>query len=96
VTTLTGRRRGRLLFGEAHRAEYLDLADDAAKAALYALVSAGMRVVAFAETTIVVETPVSPELPDQVRRAGDLTRNAIEQVLPGVPAACVTQPLDCW
>ncbi len=43
VVTLTGRVRGRLPFGQARSAEYLDLADDAAQSALYSVVEAGSQ-----------------------------------------------------
>jgi hypothetical protein len=57
VTTLSGRVRGRMLFAEARQAEYLDLADDAAKAALFALAAGGLQAAAFADYTVVVEVP---------------------------------------
>src|SRR5262249_28671968 len=57
VVTRTGRVRGGLSFGQARSAEHLDLADDAAKAALFAVAAAGYRVAAFAEGTILVELP---------------------------------------
>src|SRR5262249_7251700 len=52
VVTLTGRARGGMLFAEARQAEYLDLADDAVKAALFALAADRLNVVAFADNEV--------------------------------------------
>ena len=58
VRTLTGRVRGRLSFSQARGAEYLDLADDAIKLALFNVVeetskeTAACKVVACADDTI--------------------------------------------
>jgi hypothetical protein len=96
VTTLTGRKRGRVLFGEARSAEYQDLADDAAKSALFAIASAGYRLVAFAANTILVEIEDSSDVEAQAARAEVLARAAVEKVLPGIPVACRTRVQHRW
>jgi hypothetical protein len=79
VTTLTGRVRGRSLFSEARRAEYLDLADDAVKAALFSVVAGGFKVVAYAENTIVIELPISSDLADN---SSTVRHDSSQQLVP--------------
>ncbi len=95
VVTLTGRVRGRLPFGQARAAEYLDLADDAAKSALFSLADAGQVIVAFAGNTSLIE--VDPAEPDDVVEAvkGRVCRGA-DEVLGEVPSACEVEFLEAW
>jgi hypothetical protein len=96
VVTLTGRVLGRLLFSEARRAEYLTLADDAVKAALFALAERGYRVVAFAEGTAVLEVEGPGSAEGEVKKAEDLARGGAEEVLGPIPVACVGRALRSW
>jgi hypothetical protein len=96
VVTLTGRVLGRLLFGEARREAYLTLADDAAKAALFALAEGGYRVVAFAEGTAVLEVDGHGSLEGAAKEAEGLARGGAEEVLGPIPVACVGRALRSW
>jgi hypothetical protein len=96
VTTLAGRVLGRLLFAEARHLQYLGTADDAAKAALFALAEAGYRVVAFADNAIVTEVDGSADLAEKVREAEALARRGAEEVLSPIPAVCVGRVLASW
>jgi hypothetical protein len=96
VKTLTGRVRGRLLFGEARGAEYLDLADDAAKEALFSLVAAGLKVAGYAGGRIVLETPIGTETQDRAQRAEGLASGGAETVLGGIPVPCFARLQDSW
>ena len=95
VTTLTGRMRSRSPFGIAHRAEYLDLADDAAKAALFAVCRTGLKVAAFLDETIVIECPADLTVQSTAQQVFDLANGAIERVLHGVPGKCACR-FDTW
>ena len=57
MTTLTGRVRGRVGFTQARNTPFQGLAADGAKLALWALIRAGYRVVAFIHDEIIVELP---------------------------------------
>ena len=96
MVTLTGRTRGRLPFSQARGAEYLDLADDAAKSALYSVVAAGYRVVAHTEDTILVELPDLDETAGQAEEVQRLAREGAEAVLAGIAANCTTEMLFRW
>jgi hypothetical protein len=98
LTAPTGRMRGRMRFAEARQAAYRDVADDAAKAALFAVAAAGYRVVAFAPETIVAETPWPREAgpTDALVEAPELVRRAVGKVLDPVPAACHGAWRDHW
>jgi hypothetical protein len=96
VVTRAGRARGGLLFSESRRAEYLDLADDAAKAALFTLAAAGHRVAAFAEGTILLEVPATRDLTGTTAQAQSLAHAAVEEVLNPIPAGCEARVLASW
>ena len=57
VTTLTGRVRGRVSFTQARNTPFQGLAADGAKLALWELIRAGYRVVAFIHDEILIELP---------------------------------------
>jgi hypothetical protein len=97
-STLTpnGRRSGRLLFSQAHAAEYLDLADDAAKLALFTIVSSGYQVAAFTEEAILVEMPVSEDLAAQTAQMQTLISATVQQMLGNVPVQCDVAIRETW
>jgi hypothetical protein len=96
VTTLTGRVRGRLLFCEACQAEYLDLADDAVKAAAFALADGGFPVAAVAGGALVTHVHPTPDAAGEARRAERLAGQAAGEVIRPVPAACAARWADFW
>jgi hypothetical protein len=96
VVTLTGRVRARLPFGQTRAAGYLDLADDAVKAALFAVVRGGYRVAAYAEDTTLVELHESLDTAGRAEEARKLAREGAEEVLRGIPAVCEVEVLARW
>jgi hypothetical protein len=94
--TLTGRVRGCLPFSQARAAEFLDLADDAAKSALFAVLMAGYRVVAYADDTILVELAESAQVAEQAELVKGIAQQGTEEVLHGVPAFCRVELLAQW
>jgi hypothetical protein len=93
---LAGRVLGRLRFQETRRTEYLTVADDAAKAALFALAEGGHRVVAFAEDTIVTEADCPADLGEKAKEAGELARRGAEEVLGTIPLTCAGKGRNRW
>ena len=89
VTTLTGRIRGRVSFTQARNTPFQGLAADGAKFALWDLLRAGYRVVAFVHDEVVVE--LSEEGVDhlaEARRVESILNRAMEKVTGAVPVAC--------
>jgi hypothetical protein len=93
VVSLSGRARGRLPFAQARAADYLDLADDAAKSALFRVAAAGHKVVGYADATIVIELPSAADAADRADEASELARHGAEDVLRDVPAKCSAEVL---
>jgi hypothetical protein len=96
VVTRTGRVRGGLSFSQARSAEHLDLADDAAKAALFAVAAAGYLVAAFAEGTILVELPDGDRAAGEVAKAAELAGRGAVGALDGLPAVSQGRLLRSW
>jgi hypothetical protein len=96
VAARTGRVRGRLPFSQARAAEYLDLADDAAKSALFAVAVGGYAVAAYAAGTILVELPDTADFAGEAERAKELARRGAEEALGGVRAECDAELLARW
>jgi hypothetical protein len=96
AATLAGRVRGGLSFAQARGAAYLDLADDAIKSAVFAVVAGGFRAVAVVGETALVELPEGPDVIAQVAQARHLAQQGAQAALPGVPAACAADLLTSW
>ena len=89
VTTLTGRVRGRVGFTQARNTPFQGLASDGAKLALWALIRAGYRVVAFIHDEIVIELPeVGVDHAAEARRIEEIMNDSMERVTGAVPVAC--------
>jgi hypothetical protein len=72
----TGRIRGKCVFARGN-AEYLDLADDALKAALYAICASSGEIVAVADRTVVVWTGEQIDVQAANTRASDAAMNLL-------------------
>jgi hypothetical protein len=96
VTAPTGRTRGGLLFSDSHRACYLDLADDAAKAALFALAAGGWKVLAFAKGVVVTEVEAATDLEAKTEEGEALAGRAAEDVLGVAGRGVRGVVLDRW
>ncbi len=88
VTTLTGRVRGRVGFTQARNTPFQGLAADGAKLALYELIRAGYRVVAFVHDEVVIELPEDADHAAEARRVEAIMNRAMERVTGDVPVAC--------
>jgi hypothetical protein len=89
VTTLTGRVRGRVGFTQARNTPFQGLASDGAKFALWALIRAGYRVVAFIHDEIVIELPeVGVDHAAEARRIEEIMNDSMARVTGAVPVAC--------
>jgi hypothetical protein len=96
VLTQTGRIHGRLVLGAALGAEFLDLADAALKAALYALSAHGQRLVAVAEGQCVVSVPPSQQREETAEEIKGLAGEAASGVLGGMPVPCDAEWASRW
>jgi hypothetical protein len=88
VTTLTGRVRGRVGFTQARNTPFQGLAADGAKLALWDLLWAGYRVVAFIHDEFVIELPEDADHTAEARRIAGIINAAMERVTGAVPVAC--------
>jgi hypothetical protein len=96
VVTLTGRARGGLLFSDARQARYFDLADDAAKAALFALAAGGWKVLAFAKGVVITEVEAGTDLGAKTEEGEALAGRAVEDVLGVAGRGVRGVDLDRW
>jgi hypothetical protein len=88
VATPTGRVRARVNFTQARNTPFQGLAADGAKLALWALVSAGYRVVAFVHDEFVIELPEDADHAAEARRVEAIVVREMERVTGGVPVTC--------
>jgi hypothetical protein len=88
VTTLTGRVRGSVGFTQARNTPFQGLAADGAKLALWALIRAGYRVVAFVHDEFLIELPEDADHTAEARRVEEIMNRGMEDVTGDVPVAC--------
>ena len=96
VTTLTGRVRARVDFGESRNTPFQGLAADGAKTALWELWKAGYKIVAFVHDEIVIEVPedkAEETLPIVVNTMQSAMASVLGTDLPVGVEACIS---DCW
>ena len=96
VATLTGRVRGRVGFTQARNTPFQGLAADGAKLALYRLVRAGYRVVAFVHDEVVIELPQDADHAAEALRVESIMNRAMESLTGGVPVECEYALARCW
>ena len=87
VTTLTGRIRGRVRFTQAKNTPFQGLAADGAKLALWDLMRAGYRVVAFIHDEVIIEIPEGDDHATEALRVEKIMNRAMEIVTGEVPVA---------
>ena len=90
VATLTGRVRGQVNYTQARNTPFQGLAADGAALALFGLVRAGFRIVAFVHDEVLVELPDEGGYVSEavVRQVIEIMCRSMERVLGDVPAAC--------
>jgi len=96
VATPTGRVHGRLDYPAARSRPFESLAGDAAKEAIYAVVQAGHRLVAYSDGEIVVEVSSANARDDVRAEVERLAGRAAEAVLGGIPMPCRGEYRDRW
>lgn len=84
VVLPTGRVRANCSFTEARNTPFQGLAADGAKLALYDLVRAGFRVVAFIHDEVLVELPESSNLNEATERIAGIMVTAMRNLCPDV------------
>jgi hypothetical protein len=85
AVTPTGRVRAGVAYTEGKNSPFQGLAADGAKLALWKLIAAGYRVVAFVHDEIVTELPEATAK-DQAEQVAQVLCRSMEEVLGGVPA----------
>lgn len=95
ATTPTGRVRGNLRYTEACNAPFQGLAADGAKEALFLLVKAGFRVVAFVHDEFLVEIPSGCE--NAVAEVERLVKQGMQSVIGGtIPVSTESSVANRW
>jgi hypothetical protein len=88
VATLTGRLRADVSFTQARNTPFQGLAADGAKLALFHLVRAGYRVVAFIHDEFLIELPIDADLAAAAQRIIGVMCEAMQGLTGNVPIAC--------
>jgi hypothetical protein len=95
--SLTGRIRAGCIFTEARNTPFQGLASDGAKIALFELVRAGYRVVAFVHDEFVIELPAGGDHADEAQRVEAMVCSAMSSVVNGtVPVKAEYVLSTCW
>lgn len=93
VATLTGRLRANVTFTQSRNTPFQGLAGDGAKLALFRLVAAGYRVVAFIHDEVLIDLPVDADHTSEAKRIDGILCSAMAEVTGNVPVECGETPL---
>jgi len=96
VATPTGRIRGQVPFTAARNTPFQGLAADGAKLAMWNLLLAGYRVVAFVHDEFVIELPVDADHTQEAQRINAICCGSMQQVVGDIPIACEFSLSDRW
>jgi DNA polymerase I-like protein with 3'-5' exonuclease and polymerase domains len=96
VATSTGRIRGAVTFTAARNTPFSGLAADGAKLAMWQLMLAGHRVVAFVHDEFVIELPKNADHTSQARQIEHICCDAMQQLVGDIPIACEYSLADRW
>ena len=96
VATLTGRIRGKVSFTAARNTPFSGLAADGAKLAMWQLLLAGYRVVAFVHDEFVIEIPKDADHTREAERVNSICCGSMQQLLGDIPVACEYSLADRW
>ncbi len=88
VATLTGRIRADASFTQARNTPFQGLAADGAKLALFRLVAAGYRVVAFIHDEVLIELPADADHTAKAKEIDTIMCESMREVTGAVPIAC--------
>lgn len=92
----TGRVRAQCSFTEAKNGPFQGLAADGAKLALYDLIRAGHRVVAFVHDEVLVEVPEHQDYSDVADDISEIMINAMREVCPDVAIRTECTVMHRW
>ena len=96
VATPTGRIRGQVAFTAARNTPFSGLAADGAKLAMWNLLLAGYRVVAFIHDEFVIELPLDADHTREAERVNGICCSSMQQVVGNIPVACEYSLTDRW
>jgi len=96
VLTATGRLRFGASYCARHNTLFQGLAADGAKLALYDLVRAGYRVVAFVHDEVVVEVPETADVEAEKQKIKTIMVEAMRRVCPDVAIDAELVVAKCW
>ncbi|MFW6118696.1 MAG: DNA polymerase [Planctomycetota bacterium] len=96
VVTRTGRRRANVTYTAARNTPFQGLAADGAKLALYDLVRAGYRIVAFIHDEVVIEVPEHKATPEEAERIDRMLVRGMESVCPDIPIKVEGHYAERW
>jgi DNA polymerase I-like protein with 3'-5' exonuclease and polymerase domains len=96
VATTTGRIRGGVTFTAARNTPFSGLAADGAKLAMWQLLLAGYRVVAFVHDEFLIELPRDADHTTEAERINTICCSSMQQLVGTIPIACEYSLADRW
>jgi hypothetical protein len=96
VATTTGRIRGGVTFTAARNTPFQGLAADGAKLAMWQLLLAGYRVVAFVHDEFVIELPADADHTAQAKHVEHICCQAMQQLVGDIPIECEYALANRW
>lgn len=96
AVTVTGRIWQDVDFRQAHNAQFQGLAADGAKIALYRLIRAGFKVVAFLHDEVIIELPLESNTQEVRKQVDDILVSGMREVIPDVPVRVEGQCMERW
>jgi DNA polymerase I-like protein with 3'-5' exonuclease and polymerase domains len=96
VATTTGRIRGGVPFTAARNTPFSGLAADGAKLAMWQLLLAGYRVVAFIHDEFVIEVPADADHTREAERINTICCSSMQRLVGDIPIACEYSLADRW
>lgn len=96
VATPTGRIRGAVTFTAARNTPFSGLAADGAKLAMWQLLLASYRVVAFVHDEFVIELPVDSDHTAQAKHIEHICCQAMQQLVGDIPIECEYALAERW
>ncbi len=96
VATITGRIRGGVTFTAARNSPFQGLAADGAKLAMWQLMLAGYRVVAFVHDEFVIELPAAMDHTAAAKHIEQICCSTMQELVGDIPVACEYALTDRW
>jgi DNA polymerase I-like protein with 3'-5' exonuclease and polymerase domains len=96
VCTLTGRIRAGVTYTMARNTPFSGLAADGAKLAMWQLLRAGYRVVAFVHDEFIIELPADADHTAQAGHVEHICCQAMQQLVGTIPVECEYALAERW